>query len=316
MYEYQAYGLKIHSEIELPELVPQSSQSQPDIIIGLRKLSDSPLKTESVSHVYQLTPQGFYVYWDMIGTFAIPDIHHLWIDCDPDADQDRLRLFILGAAIGVMLHMRSLFVLHASAVVIQGQAVVFMGNKGWGKSTLAATLKTRGHVVLGDDVIAIDLSNPKQPVVIPSFPQIKLWPDAVAALYHNSDQAQPLVNESSKQQVQFHDTFEFQSIPLGQFFVLGKSDPVEIAGMTIQDTIQYLLQNTYVARFQDALLQGEAAQKHFAQLTTLANTIPTHRLLRPTNLDLLHDVAELVEAHLLTQAQQTQSIAADKLNEC
>jgi len=39
--------------------------------------------------------------------------------------------------------------------VVNGNAVVFLGNKGYGKSTMAATLYARGHSFLADDLVLI-----------------------------------------------------------------------------------------------------------------------------------------------------------------
>ncbi len=109
----------------------------------------------------------------------------------------------------------------------------------------------------------------------------------------------PLLTPSSiKRQLQFHDVFQNRLIPLGQLFVLGLDNAIAIVPLSIQDTIQYLIANTYVARFKDELLRGESAQHHLQQLTRLASQVPVHRLLRPIDLTLLSHVAEQVESHV------------------
>ncbi|MCA9316775.1 MAG: hypothetical protein H6806_10060 [Planctomycetes bacterium] len=50
-------------------------------------------------------------------------------------------------------------VLHAAAGVCEGQAWVFVGPSGRGKSTIAAALHARGWTVLGDDAIALVLGD-------------------------------------------------------------------------------------------------------------------------------------------------------------
>ncbi len=173
MYRYQAYGLVIDSAIALPELMASDvTESRRDVVIAPQSLPFSPLASNPNPHAYQLTPEGLYLSWQTVGTFLIEGTHSILFDPDQQADEGRLRLFLLGAALGVILHRRGFFVLHASAAIIDGKAVVFMGNKGWGKSTLVATLHHRGHTVLGDDVVAIDLSNPALPMVLPAFPKL------------------------------------------------------------------------------------------------------------------------------------------------
>jgi hypothetical protein len=302
LYHYQAYGLRIQSELTLPELVAIAApdphpEPQPDVVIALQSLPESPLRGNSAPHSYQLTPEGLYLYWRSVGMFRV-NSHTIWVDPDPNADEAGLRLFILGAAFGGVLHQRNLFVLHACAASIEGKALVAMGNKGWGKSTLLATLANRGHGVLSDDVVAVDLSNPQQPLVLPACPQIKLWPDAVDVVCDRPGLATPVTPSSQKKQLLWRDRFQNQAIPLAHVLVLGEGEAIQITALSTQEAIRSLLAHTYVTRFQDELLRGDVATHHLGQLTQLINSTPVYRLMRPANLALLDAVAIALEAHI------------------
>ncbi|NJM23937.1 MAG: hypothetical protein HC836_24960 [Richelia sp. RM2_1_2] len=301
MYSYTAYGLGIHSELPLPELVP-NYEANTDVNIRLQKLENSPLKTDSVAHSFQLTPEGMYIFWENIGTFLIRDGKEIIIDSDIEAEESRLRLFILGAAIGVILHQRGFLVLHASAVAVNGNAVVFVGDKGHGKSTMAAALHARGHNLIGDDVIALDMSHSNQPMVVPAFPQIKLWPDAVASLGMNPEDLPRLVSHLEKREHRINQSFAQKAIPLTQIYVLGRDSSVEIQALQPQEIFTHLIRNSYVTRFGNELLQDKAAP-HLLRLTKLAKQVSIDRLLRPAALSLLPNIAQLVEDNQLQSAK-------------
>ena len=292
MHLYQAYGLTIESPIELPELIV-SQESEADVTIRIEKLPDSPLSIDDVPHCYQLTTLGMYAYWEGVGTFLLKEGKEIIIEPVAEADEYRLRLFILGASIGTILHQRGFLVLHGSGVDIDGRAVVFVGNKGWGKSTIAANLNAKGHKLIGDDVIAIDLSGDK-PMVLPAFPQLKLWPDAVTSLGIEPESLPQLVPHLEKREHRVNRRFSDRTLPLEQIYVLGKYPSLEIKPLKPQEIIKYLILNSYVARFGKELLKANQSS-HFAKLTQIAKQIPIDRLLRPTDLDLLPATVELIE---------------------
>lgn len=298
MYFYQAYNLIIKSPIELPELIV-SQELEADVTIRIEKLSDSPLSIDNVAHCYQLAPEGIYAYWEGVGTFLIKEGKEIIIEPVVESDEYRLRLFILGAAIGTILHQRGLLVLHGSSVDVDGQAVVFVGNKGWGKSTIAANLNAKGHNLIGDDVIAIDLSGDK-PMVMPAFPQLKLWPDAVTSLGIQPENLPKLVPHLEKRERRVNQCFCDRILPLKQIYVLGKYPNLAIKPLKPQEIIKYLISNSYVARFGDELLKANQSS-YFAKLTQIAQQVSIHHLLRPNDLNLLPNTVELIENHLVAK---------------
>lgn len=80
---------------------------------------------------------------------------------------------IVSSAVGTLLSMRRDLVLHASAVAVDGRAVLFCGPTGRGKSTLALALGEAGYGVLGEDGVAIDLEG-ERPVAFPGARGIRV----------------------------------------------------------------------------------------------------------------------------------------------
>jgi len=111
-----------------------------------------------------------------------------------------VRLFLLGSAIGALMHQRGLLVLHGSTVKVGDECVVFLGSSGVGKSTLATQLRHRGYACLGDDVCAISIGEDGVPYAAPAYPPASLSPSVPPIpLRSSSHSAQsPVVNPWSR----------------------------------------------------------------------------------------------------------------------
>jgi hypothetical protein len=66
---------------------------------------------------------------------------------------------------------------HASAVEVEGRAIMFTGVSGAGKSTLANAFLRRGYRFLSDDIVPIEVVDGRARV-LPSLARIRLWPDS------------------------------------------------------------------------------------------------------------------------------------------
>lgn len=71
--------------------------------------------------------------------------------------------------------------LHASAVVVGGDAVAFAGKTGLGKSTLAASFAAAGFPALTDDCLIVKEEG-GQFLAVPAYSSLRLWKDSANAL--------------------------------------------------------------------------------------------------------------------------------------
>jgi hypothetical protein len=94
---------------------------------------------------------------------------------------DGLHHLLLDQVLPLVLSHRGEFVLHATAVVLPGGALVFAADAGSGKSTLAAAVGCRGAHVLGDDAILLAGSG-ERTTARAAYPGVRLWPDAISAV--------------------------------------------------------------------------------------------------------------------------------------
>jgi hypothetical protein len=188
--------------------------------------------------------------------------------------------FLLGPVFGLLLRLRGVTCLHASAIVFDDRAVAFVGDEGAGKSTTAAAFAQRGHAVLSDDVVAITERNGAFHV-LPAYPYLSLWPDSVKMLY-GPDKTLPTFSANWDKRVlslaEDRLRFEEKSLPLGAIFLLGERSSSHAAPFletpTAQESLLALVANSYAT----GMLDKEMRAQEFALLGRLLAAVPVRRV--------------------------------------
>ncbi|GAB3968366.1 hypothetical protein GCM10028806_12230 [Spirosoma terrae] len=220
---YWAFGLTLQSDISF-DTVLQPSSTPVDIVISENLV---PEKANQQTRIYRrgvqakfgLSNQDFLLNWAGIGRFKSSEGKRIDYQ-NLGADEGTLRLFLLSEVIGLTLFQRGLFLLHGSAVQVGDEALVFLGIPGAGKSTTAAAFAKAGHIVLSDDLVAIQLIDNKAHV-IPAFGQYKIWQATIDGLGINNLVLEPSFEGATKYLVnQPFDKFPNQPIPLREITLL------------------------------------------------------------------------------------------------
>ena len=217
-----AYGLGIEAELEIPEFLPvdQLPTTFKTVSVRFGSLSAPPLQETPSACRCQINPDEAYLEWPQGGLFLVRQGQEIIIDPAKDADEMLVRTFLLGAAFGLLLHQQGQMVLHASAIALDEGAVLFIGDRGAGKSTTAALFQSHGYSLIADDVTVLDMSQPESVMVVPSFPQIKLWPESITSLGQQPEQFPQLNSLVEKRICSSPETFAKQSHPLLGIYVL------------------------------------------------------------------------------------------------
>src|SRR5688500_9630212 len=165
--------------------------------------------------------------------------------------------YLLGPVMGFVLLLRGVVCLHASAVVIDSEAIALVGPAGSGKSTTAAAFSSRGFSILAEDVVTLD-DRRDQFLVRPSYPCIRLWPASVKALYGSESQLPRLTPNWDKRYLDLTNSaaqFERKPLPLSAIYVLGERS-LESAAPFIEpldrtSALLSLIANTYTNYLMD-----------------------------------------------------------------
>ncbi|RWH72094.1 MAG: serine kinase [Mesorhizobium sp.] len=294
---YKAYGLVIGSEVALPELEP-TAPATPDLEIAVGRV-DFPGRSSGDASSFRFEPTRQYLSWQAVGTFMISSANRIDVDPAPGIEDPLLAFPLLGPVMALALHQRGLLVLHASAIAVDGKSVIFMGDKGAGKSTTAGAMIGAGHRLLTDDVVALDLSDPDRPMILPGFPQLKLAADAASVIRLEQADVRPQVHpQIDKAQHRLRDGFAAEALPVSRIYVLGRGVRAAIFPLTGAAALPAIIKFSYVTRFGRQALPGGFAALHLRQCAQIAGRIGVSRLEVPAGLARIDEAVAAIEADL------------------
>ncbi|GAA4008200.1 hypothetical protein [Sphingomonas humi] len=282
------FGLTIESELPLPGLPPAQEGMAPDVVV--RRGTIGPDAADLV------IPE--------VGDFAVRDGREIVVDALPEVPERNLRLYLLGSAMGLLLHQRGLFPLHANAVAVGGHAIAVAGASGAGKSTLAAWFLRHGLTLIGDDVLALR-PTPGGMMALPGPPRVRLWREALDRFGLGSEGLEPSYVDAD------YDKWDLpvaaadlaaDELPLAAIYVLEDAAEIGFAPMGGADAAEALFDHTYRGGYVEQV--GNAAA-HWKTVAILAASVPVFRLQRPRDLNQLEALGRALLAHASEQAART-----------
>lgn len=321
---HTCFGLIFYSNIPLPGVpvaskasdpIDSSSQTACDVRLHLGIApADSPLnarqreeltytssylddKNQPVLHIWQALDRSFLrlAYADGTQFWIDRQRLNIWATWPEKLSIENTFSYLLGPVLGLLLRLRGITCLHASAVAFDDWCAVFVGAEGAGKSTTAAAFAAQGQPVLSDDVVALELASPvssklasgvgtsRTPLfhVPPAYPRICLWPDSaemVPGLPENLPQLAP--------------DWDKRRLALGTDGILYASEPLPLAAIYI-----------FAERRADSAPAIEPCLPKNALLSLVANTYANNVLspeLRAQEFSLLNRLVASVPARILT----------------
>ncbi|CAM4182982.1 hypothetical protein FHS16_000096 [Paenibacillus endophyticus] len=292
---YFSFGFRIDSYIPLPELPPLIEPITNDdhaVQVTSMDLTAHWCSASSSNEYFAVTEHGVLIRVPDTGIFCMSNGNSIIVSPFKGFNEDKIRLYILGTCMGVILLQRRILPLHGSAIAINGKAYAILGESGAGKSTLASILLEKGFQLLSDDLIPLSLSHNDVPVISPSYPQQKMWQETIDRLGMSSDRFQPLFDRETKFAVPVASHFCSQALPLAGIFELVKTEAhttiIPIQGLV---RFQTLLRHT----FRNFLLEHMSLQDwHFTTLARFINQIDMNQLQRSSSYFSAHELAALL----------------------
>ena len=316
---YRICGVTLRSELPLP--ADELDGGEPDIAVTLRAAS-LPMRPPGPQpfHARRLTPDGLQLEYldpegDTLRLTVSADGSRIAIETSFESEQG-LAYILLGLPMAAALFFRGAVALHASAVVLDGRALLVAGRSGSGKSTTTAAALAAGAALLSDDLCTLT-STPSGWMVEPGYPWLRLSPDTGRLLGLATDELPRIFGPGNLDDKRWVDSrslpagFHPRAAPLAGICVLARPRRKEaepsLRALTPAEGCAVLQPHGFGWK---ALEQPLAAS--LATCARIATRVPVYRVSLPEGLDTMLAAARSILRHVLMAGDPRAAQAQDE----
>jgi hypothetical protein len=313
---YFVFGLHLRSNLPLPGMSPVNSSTEAcevELHLGLRPYSEAenPHCSEELTYVsadmnavgepalriFRVESSNFVrlAYEDGTQFWVDRKRENIWATWPPTSSIEHAASYLLGPVLGLLLRLRGVTCLHASAVAFGDRSVAFVGSTGAGKSTTAAAFARQGCGVISDDIVAL-VEQEGTFHVTPAYPHLCLWPESVNMLYDSPEALPRLIPDWDKRRLALGDRgtrFESRRLPLGAIYILSerRPDPAPyVRAIRPQSALLALVADTYANKILDQAMRA----REFDVLGRLVTSVPIRRVCAHEDAARLEELCKVV----------------------
>lgn len=281
-YDYCVYGLKINSEIPMPELITidEAECIYPDVSI-LYGIVPRHIENPCIDGKYmKMTNREFYLYIKDIAHYYVADGKRIIIEPEKESDIEQLKIFLLGTCFGILLKQRNIIAVHGGAIVINGHGIIIAGHTGAGKSTLTSVLREEGFPFLADDVSALGNDLKGDCIIYPAYPQQKLCRDAMIRMNYDTSKFKVIDASRDKYAIPLKKNFLSFPATLKSIYEVStcESESVEITELFGNEKIKTILRNIYRV---EVIGYIGFEPLYFKKCIEIAKTVSVYKIRRP-----------------------------------
>ncbi len=291
LFFYTIYGCTIRSAYQLPYPTVEPV-SDADVVIQDGIVPETLGPDAFRFGLWMAQGKQFLFEEKSVARMMVRDGREIVVQRHPQAQARNVSVYLNGSAMAALLQQRGLLPLHASAVETPLGAVLFAGASGAGKSTISAMMQEQGYSALTDDICALHLDAAGQPVLEPSFANLRLWKRMADDL--NFDITDKQVASSNFQKYEFPVPYRCADpVPLKKIFYLHavEQPSISIENLDKASAFHALRNIGYRRRFHI----GMGLQDQYFKLVSACSTqIPVAKVLRPSHSENPRALAEAI----------------------
>ncbi|MCS3642393.1 hypothetical protein [Salinibacter ruber] len=290
---YEVHGVKLKSDIKIPEVGRYEKKEGNEETIEIEKKTiERRLKKVEKKRIFKAENGRVQYEAPEIGVVAVEKGKKIYIDVDSKKINTLTRLFILATGLATALYQGGKLVLHSSAVSIDGKAALFIGDKGAGKSTMAAAFSEKSHQAIADDAVRVDASTPS--IAYPGVQAFKLRRDSLSLLDESRFYVKKIDKNLDKYLVSKREKNSNQKKQkIGGIFVIKEGKNIDIRECSFLDSFAEIVRHTYVRKNVRSSMGNRI--DYFNQCTDVAAKVPVYELVRPKKYSKLDKLCELIK---------------------
>lgn len=228
----------------------------------------------------------FYLYSNRIIAHLLDPAHRYMVE-----------ILLLGEIFSLWLELRGIRTIHASAAVIDNNAIAFLSKNKGGKSSLAAAFTQRGYQILTDDVLPVE-NRQNLFRVHPGYPAMRMWPDQAEHFFGQYQDLEIVHPGYSKRRLLVgphgFGTFCSEEKPLKVSYVpqrMSSDSDITIEPISKKIAFFELIQNSFTVGIVEALGLQPQRMNFFTRMVT---QVPMRRLKYPEGFHHLSNVVDAV----------------------
>ncbi|VDN46151.1 conserved protein of unknown function [Petrocella atlantisensis] len=275
---YKVFGLNLYSDFEITEL--DTSDGEQDVRVLLGTVPKCINEVLEQSDQYQLSRTEFAFDIDSVAKYYIRKGREIIVEPYPEAEMDRVIVYLLGTAMGVLLIQRNRVAIHGSVVSVGQSAIIITGDCGAGKTSLSSAFRKNGYGFLADDIAAVSMNQNQQALVHPAFPQQRLCTDTALKMGYDLKTLKLASMEENKYIVKLEEQYIGEKMPLAAIVEIRIGDSKEVLLEELRgiEKIKYIEKNIYCGALYDTI--GFTNDYYRALLLIVKNT-SFYRVSRP-----------------------------------
>ncbi len=309
---YQAFGATIASNIRLPDL-PVSTSPGADYFFCQQPPSYPSSETYDWFHQWTLEDGtswallakylgGTLIRFPGFADFRVQnDVNEIHCIPSPGIPQETTIHLFLDQVFPCLLSGGNQLLLHAASVVVDSNAVVFIGETGSGKSTLTSSFGKAGFKLLTDDGLLV-VEEAGRFWGVPSYPSLRLWPESLPELFAEQPISTAVAHYSAKQRIsagQAAVSFASERMPLRRVYLLRPqqddvAEPVTVTRVSPQQAFS----ECFNSIFRLDVKNHSQLKDQFKMTARLIETTPVFAISFPHNFSLLSSVRTCILDHL------------------